>query len=251
MGDNLSEETREKIAKLCLSASELLFLLSRFQNLERAQQALIHTHHGSGIVKLAAIVGCAKKRNQLSLGEELVTVFDNLMGAAYQIHVMLLQEPRDDIGAEGERYTTVILAPASDIFVGVGPEEIAEESAVGDISWAHDAANLLHGVEIRAQTTMHCEDLLVNDCCNGQAVEAVSEGLPELDVIPSLALVVEPVDPVDGSTFVIATQDEEVFGVLDLVGKQKADGLERLLSAVDIVSKEEVVCLRRETAIFE
>ena len=98
---------------------------------------------------------------------------------------------------------------------------------------------------------MHSEDLLVNDCCNGQAVEAVSEGLPELDVVPSLALIVEPIDPVDGSTFVVATQDEEVFGVLDLVGKKKADGLQRLLSAVDVVSKKEVVRLRREAAIFE
>ena len=103
-------------------------------NLERAQQALIHTHHGSGIVKLAAIVGCAEERNQLSLGEELVTIFDNLMSAAYQVHVMLLQEPRDNIGTESERYTTVVFAPTSDVFVGVGPEEIAEESAVGDLA---------------------------------------------------------------------------------------------------------------------
>lgn len=46
------------------------------------------------------------------------------------------------------------------------------------ISWAHDAADLLHGVQVGAETTVHCEDLLVDDCCNGQAVEAVGEGLP-------------------------------------------------------------------------
>lgn len=65
---------------------------------------------------------------------------------------------------------------------------------------------------------MHCEDLLVNDCCNGQAVEAVSECLPQLDVIPSFALIVESVDAVDGGAFVVAAQNEEVFGILDLVG---------------------------------
>jgi hypothetical protein len=39
-----------------------------------------------------------------------------------------------------------------------------------------------------------------------------------LDVVPSLALVVKPVDAVNGSALVVAAQDEEVLGVLDLVG---------------------------------
>ena len=44
---------------------------------------------------------------------------------------------------------------------------------------------------------MHGEDLLVNDGGNGQAVEAVGEGLPQLDVVSSLALIVKAVDAVD------------------------------------------------------
>lgn len=49
----------------------------------------------------------------------------------------------------------------------------------------------------------------------------------------------------------VAAQDEEVFGVLDLVGKKETDSLERLLATVDIVTKEEVVGLWRETTVFE
>ena len=49
----------------------------------------------------------------------------------------------------------------------------------------------------------------------------------------------------------VASQDEEVLGVLDLVREQEADGLERLLAAVDVVAKEEIVRLGREAAIFE
>ena len=82
---------------------------------------------------------------------------------------------------------------------------------------AHYAANLLHGIEIRAQSTMHCEDLLVNDCCDGQAVKAISEGLPELDVVSSFAFIVEPIDSVDGGALMVSAQDEEVFRILDLV----------------------------------
>jgi hypothetical protein len=73
---------------------------------------------------------------------------------------------------------------------------------------------------------MHCENLLVDDRRNGQAVEAVREGLPKLDVIPSLALIVKAIDTVDGGAFMVAAQDEEVFGVFDLVGKEQADSLQ-------------------------
>jgi hypothetical protein len=50
---------------------------------------------------------------------------------------------------------------------------------------------------------------------------------------------------------VVATEDEEVLGVFDLVCQEKTDGLERLLATVDIVAEEEIVSLRREAAVFE
>ena len=49
----------------------------------------------------------------------------------------------------------------------------------------------------------------------------------------------------------VAAQDEEVLGVLDLVGQEKADGLEGLLATVDVVTEEEVVGLRRESTVLE
>ena len=49
----------------------------------------------------------------------------------------------------------------------------------------------------------------------------------------------------------IAAQDEKVFGILDLVGKEQAYGLQGLLATVDVVAKEEVICLWREAAILE
>ena len=58
--------------------------------------------------------------------------------------------------------------------------------------------------------------LLIYQCGNGQAVEAVCEGLPQPDVVPPLALVVEAVDPVDGRALVVPSQQEEVLWVLDL-----------------------------------
>ena len=64
---------------------------------------------------------------------------------------------------------------------------------------------------------MHGEDLLVNDCGNRQAVEAIRESLPQLYVVPSFAFVVKSVDPVNGRTLMIASKDEEVLWVFDFV----------------------------------
>lgn len=85
------------------------------------------------------------------------------------------------------------------------------------IGRAHYTTDLLHGVEIWTETAVHGKDLLVDDSSNWQAIEAISKGLPKLDIIPSLAFVVESIDTVDRSTFVITTENEEVFWVFDLV----------------------------------
>lgn len=98
---------------------------------------------------------------------------------------------------------------------------------------------------------MHGEDLLVDDGGNGEAVEAVGECLPQLDVVAALALIIKAIDAVDGSTLVVSAEDKEVFGVLDLVRKQQADSLQRLLATVDVVTQEQVVGLGRKAAIFE
>ena len=63
---------------------------------------------------------------------------------------------------------------------------------------------------------MAAEDLLVDDGRHRQAVEAVREGLPHLDVVPSFAFVVEAVNSIDRGALVVAPQDEKVFRVLDL-----------------------------------
>ena len=49
----------------------------------------------------------------------------------------------------------------------------------------------------------------------------------------------------------VAAQQEEVFGVLDLVGEQQADGFDGVLAAVHVVAQEEVVGVGREAAQVE
>jgi len=101
--------------------------------LERTQQALVHAHHCSCIVKFPAIIGCTEQRDQLPLREKLVSVLDDLMGAADEVHIVFLQEARYHVGAEGEGDTAVIFTPSSDVFVRVGPQQIAEKTAIGNL----------------------------------------------------------------------------------------------------------------------
>ena len=49
----------------------------------------------------------------------------------------------------------------------------------------------------------------------------------------------------------VSPEKEEVLRVLDLVGEEKQDGLNRVLAAVDVVAQEEVVRVRRVAALFE
>nr|POE77548.1 hypothetical protein CFP56_09195 [Quercus suber] len=241
------------------------------QDLEGAEQGLVDAHHRSSVVEFATVVRGGEECDELTLGEELVAVLDHLMRAAYQIHVVFLQEARHDVRTEREADTPVVLRPAGDVLVGIGPQQVAEETAVRDLEAAlamshrkasrveglthigrpHHASDLLHGVEIGAQATVHRENLLVDDGRNGQAVEAIGKGLPQLDVVTSLALVVKTVDTVDRSTFMIAAENEEILGIFDLVCQQQADGFQRLLAAVDVITKKEIVGLWGEATVLE
>lgn len=69
----------------------------------------------------------------MTLGEELVAIFHNLVSTANQVHVVFLQETRHNVGPECETDTSVVLAPAGDILVGIRPQQIAKETAVRDL----------------------------------------------------------------------------------------------------------------------
>jgi len=236
-------------------ASEFLascsFLLDWFEDFEATHQGLIDRHHGSSIVELAAVVRSAEECDELPLSKEFISIFHHLVSPTYQVHVMLLQEAGHHIRAEDEGDATVVLCPASDVFVGVCPEKIADHPGVGHIRRAHQAPHLVEVADLRRQTTMHAHDLLIDKSADRHAVEDVTELFPKLDVVTPLALIVEPIDSGDGCTFVVASQEEEILWVLCLVCKQQDDGLQALLATIDVVTKEEVIALRRKPTILE
>ena len=51
---------------------------------------------------------------------------------------------------------------------------------------------------------MHAQNLIIDQCSDGQAVEAICKNFPELDAMASFALIVETINTIDAGTLVIA-----------------------------------------------
>lgn len=83
---------------------------------------------------------------------------------------------------------------------------------------------------------MNTEDLVVHNSCHRKAIKALDELLPQFQGVPSLALIVETVYPVNRTALVVTAQEEKVLWVLYLVGEQKADHLQVLLTSIDVVT---------------
>ena len=71
---------------------DLLLLFSRLKNLETAHQSIVDAHQGAGVVELTAIVGRREQSDELSLGEKLVAIFDDLVSSADQVDIVLFVE---------------------------------------------------------------------------------------------------------------------------------------------------------------
>ena len=99
---------------------------------------------------------------------------------------------------------------------------------------------------------MKTEDLVFNLCCNRQALKEVGEHFPnEVGSVFSEALIIESVEFVDLSIFMVASEDGDSGFVLDFEQKYVEEGLDAVESSVNKVAEKEVVCIRTFTANFE
>jgi hypothetical protein len=83
---------------------------------------------------------------------------------------------------------------------------------------------------------MHAKDLLIYKSGNWQTVKAVRKYLPNSNIKPPLALIIEPIYTIDGCTFMVSPEKKEVLSVFDLVRKEKAYRLYALLTTINIVT---------------
>lgn len=109
------------------------------------------------------------------------------------------------------------------ILLGVCPQQVAEQPLVGHIRGPQDPVDLVETVQLGRQPAVHAEYLVVHARTDRVLIEQVCEHLPQLDVEPAFALVLEPLDAVDRRALVVTTEHEEVLRLFHLVRHQQAD----------------------------
>ncbi len=129
------------------------------------------------------------------------------------------------------------------IDIRVRPQQVTQQTSISHFTSPATVLYLIHTTQLRTQSPMHTDNLIINNGCARQTIEGIAKLFPNFDTVAATAFVVKSVYAVDSGTFVVSTEDEEVFGVLDFVGEEEADYFDGLLSAVDVVSKEKVVGL--------
>jgi hypothetical protein len=83
---------------------------------------------------------------------------------------------------------------------------------------------------------MHTDNLIINHCTTGQAIKGVAKLFPHFHGKATATFVVEAIDTINTSAFMVTSQQEKVFRVFNFVGKQKTDHFQGLFSTVHIIT---------------
>lgn len=128
------------------------------------------------------------------------------MRSADQIYVVLHSELAHDVLSESEGNTAIVVAKLFDPALRIGPEQVAEETGVWHVRWPDYILDLVQVFQLGRETSVHTEDLLVDNRRHWQTVKNVRECFPEFDGITTLAFIIETIDAINLSALVIAPQ---------------------------------------------
>lgn len=140
------------------------------------------------------------------------------MCPANQVNLILGVEFAHNVLSKGKADSPVVVSPVLNLLLGVRPKQIAEQSCVWHIGRPHNVVYGQNFIQLRGESPMHAQDLVIYQRSNWQTVEAVCENFPQFDTMSTLALVIEAIDSVDGGTLVVTSEEEKVLWVLYLVG---------------------------------
>lgn len=99
---------------------------------------------------------------------------------------------------------------------------------------------------------MKAEHLVLNDSCQWQVIEELSELLPDIGIaVLSEAFIVETVHLCDLPALVVATQNGDSVLEAHFESYKQSDSLYTVVAAIDVITHEEVVCVWRLTSNFE
>lgn len=212
--------------------------------LEVTAQVGLDLEDGSLVADRIAVVGGRVDGGSQAVVGELIALVDEGVGADQQGELVVLNEFLGDVRAEAEAGSSGVGGEAR-LVAGVAPEEVCDSSCVGDLLEPVEGADLLDGGDAGREASVGAEYVSGDQGDQWERIENLAEGVPDLGgfsfAVLAETLLGEPVDLVNLTTLVVASEQVHPLGVADLEGQQQADGLDRVVPTVHIVSEEEVL----------
>jgi hypothetical protein len=205
---------------------------------------LVHRHNWGYITTSVAIVGGGPNCNEVRVLEpELETIHDKLMGSGNQIQAVDVVELWGYFRTEKPSSTSWGDCPGVNI-IGVGPHEVAISSFMRDFVASVDQTNLIQGLNIGGKSSMDAENFSFNNCTSAEEIENLSAELPRVGIsVLADTFIVVSIHLRNLSSFVVSSQQSNVVGPFKLEAHQKLEGLDRVKTAIDKISHENIARL--------
>lgn len=206
-------------------------------------EVLINLHNCGLVPTSVTIVGGGEDGDDILLMDPGVTIDDQLMRSRNQCEAVVVVELLRDVDTEGVTRTTGGDTPGETI-IRVRPEQITHCAFMGDLLQAVQGVDTVQRIDGGRETTVEAENLLFNECSEGDHVEEVSEKLPHVcSPVLAQAFIIKPVHLGDLAGLVVTTGDGDAVGVADLESKEEGDGLNTVVTTIDVITHEQVVGL--------
>ncbi len=115
---------------------------------------------------------------------------------------------------------------------------------MGNLNFPVDGSDLVDGLDLRAEASMHTEHLPVDNGSDGQVIEDLGAVLPGIGVpVFSVDLIVEAVNGGNLAGLVVASQQGDPVGVFDLQAQQVLESLNGVEAPVNKIANEDVAGL--------
>lgn len=245
-------DSLEEVVESRARRDDSLTIRDSVEDLKVPREVGIEGQDRSDVAASVAVVGRRPHGHQVLLGEhELVALLHQLMRSANQLQLVDTHKLVGGVGTKQPASTTRANLPALDI-LGIRPHQVAESTLVGDLLVAVDGSDLIEGLDIRRKTAVDAKNLTIDQSSKGQVVKDLSAVLPGIGAgVLLLALIVEAVDLSDLARLVVAAQQRNLLRIPRLEYQEQGKGLQAVVSSVNKVTHEDVVCVGQLTSCAE
>ena len=215
----------------------------------------------------AAVVRARSDRDALAIGEPVHSILADLVSADHNLQLVHLEELLDEVCAKQrhvvlfKRVSEQVRMHTQDVIVRgrVTPEQfhcgllgLVVDLAESDLEGSLYFFDVLYFLQGGTNTRMHTENLVVGTFIvdNGSerqilkhVVEFLEDRVGVVDVLTKTAgaLLSQSQVAVHVAVLMVASQHEDLLGVLKLQRHQQTDHLKTLAAAVNVVTQEQIV----------